>query len=605
MIPTAWTESLAPAKVLKRLGGVWFLGCSLIVWREGGFSRPLTGSGIPLLAMLGGLLLGFVLLTLLGRRFPHAHADDYLLVCAAPFYGWSLVWHYTGQYPWSFCVAVLAALFLVLAPLFRQKDWKLLPLPVGRKWCLTAFTVCGVLFIAVVGAIGCLRYRGYLAPNFDFGVFTQMFHNMRESFLPITTCERNGLLSHFAVHISPIFYLLLPFYALFPSPLTLQIGQAVVVASGLLPLYFLARRYGLSHKATAGLALIYAGYPVLSAGCFYDLHENCFLVPLLLWLFAAFEYGRYPWMYAAAVGVLLVKEDAAVYVLLFAVYLLIVRRQRRHGLFLSGLALGYFAAAVGLLYTFGEGVMAGRYANLMEGDSGLAGLVATLLRNPGFFLTQLFRTSDRDAGKWLYLLQLLLPLGLVPLFCRRHGRFLLLAPVLLGLLTTYAYQYNIGFQYSFGVAAFLLYLLIMNLADFTPFVRRGLLAFSAAAACLTFTAGVLPELEKTAANYVNNRSLYRQMDAILETVPQEASVTASCMLVPHLTQRAEIYETFYHPQPDTDYVVLDMRPGYQKDALEYRAACVEAGYTPVGGSDDVIEILKGPGREQTGSEGLR
>ena len=93
--------------------------------------------------------------------------------------------------------------------------------------------------------------------------------------------------------------------------------------------------------------------------------------------------------------------------LLFAVYLLIVRRQRRHGLFLGGLALGYFAAAVGLLYTFGEGVMAGRYANLMEGDSGLAGLVATLLRNPGFFLTQLFRTSDRDAGKWLYLLQLL------------------------------------------------------------------------------------------------------------------------------------------------------------------------------------------------------
>ena len=63
-------------------------------------------------------------------------------------------------------------------------------------------------------------------------------------------------------------------------------------------------------------------------------------------------------MYAAAVGVLLVKEDAAVYVLLFAVYLLIVRRQRRHGLFLGGLALGYFAAAVGLLYTFGEGVMA-------------------------------------------------------------------------------------------------------------------------------------------------------------------------------------------------------------------------------------------------------
>lgn len=595
MIPKAWTDSLTPAKALKRLGGVWFLGCSLIVWREGDFSRPLTGSSIPLLAVLGGLVLGFVLFTLLDHRFPRMRADDYLLACAAPFYGWTLVWHYAGNYPWSFCVAVLAALFLVLAPLFRQKDWQLLPLPFGRKWCLAAFAVCGALFIAVVGTIGCLRYLGYLAPNFDFGVFTQMFHNMRESFLPMTTCERNGLLSHFAVHISPVFYLLLPFYALFPSPLTLQIGQAVVLASGLVPLYFLARKYGLSHKATACLALIYAGYPALSAGCFYDLHENCFLVPLLLWLFAAFEYERFPWMYVAAVGVLLVKEDAAVYVLLFAAYVFLVRRQRRHGLILAGLALGYFAAAVGLLYAFGEGVMVGRYANLMEGGSGLAGLVATLLRNPGFFLTQLFRTADGDAGKWLYLLQLLLPLGLVPLLCRRHGRFLLLASVLPVLLTTYVYQYNIGFQYSFGVAAFLLYLLIMNFADFAPLMRRGLLAFSAAAACLTFTAGVLPELEGTVANYADNRPLYRQMDAILETVPPEASVTASCMLVPHLAQRAEIYETFYHPQPDTDYVVLDMRPGYRKDALEYRKACIEAGYTSVGGSDDVVEILKSPG----------
>ena len=37
--------------------------------------------------------------------------------------------------------------------------------------------------------------------------------------LPDVSCERDVLMSHFAVHISPIYYLLLPFYALFPSPL--------------------------------------------------------------------------------------------------------------------------------------------------------------------------------------------------------------------------------------------------------------------------------------------------------------------------------------------------------------------------------------------------
>ena len=41
------------------------------------------------------------------------------------------------------------------------------------------------------------------------------------------------------------------------------------------------------------------------------------------------------------------------------------------------------------------------------------------------------------------------------MLARRPGRLLLLAPLLLNLLTQYRYQYDIGFQYSFGIAAFL------------------------------------------------------------------------------------------------------------------------------------------------------
>lgn len=157
MIPTAWTESLAPAKVLKRLGGVWFLGCSLIVWREGGFSRPLTGSDIPLLVMLGGLLLGFVLLTLLGRRFP-ACACRRLSAgvrCA-------ILWLESGM-------ALYGAVSLVFlrgsaggavsgAGAAVPAEGLETAAAAGRtKVVPDAFTVCGVLFIAVVGAIGCLQ----------------------------------------------------------------------------------------------------------------------------------------------------------------------------------------------------------------------------------------------------------------------------------------------------------------------------------------------------------------------------------------------------------------------------------------------------------------
>ena len=112
---------------------------------------------------------------------------------------------------------------------------------------------------------------------------------MKKTGLPLVTCERDVLLSHFAVHISPIYYLLLPFYALFPSPLTLQIGQAVIVASGVIPTLLLCKHYCLSGKSTCALVLIYVLHPALSGGCFFDIHENCFLTPLLLWMFYFFE----------------------------------------------------------------------------------------------------------------------------------------------------------------------------------------------------------------------------------------------------------------------------------------------------------------------------
>nr|WP_289707141.1 DUF2079 domain-containing protein [Enterocloster clostridioformis] len=56
---------------------------------------------------------------------------------------------------------------------------------------------------------------------------------------PLTTCERDGLLSHFAVHLSPVFYVLLPFYKLVPRPETLLVLQSLVVISGMVPLCLL------------------------------------------------------------------------------------------------------------------------------------------------------------------------------------------------------------------------------------------------------------------------------------------------------------------------------------------------------------------------------
>lgn len=575
-----------PYPCAKRLATAWILLNALRLC----FGPA--AKAVPLPLFCGGILLLFAGLTLAALARPAAWLENGLLVGAAAWLAWLLVWQYTGGTPYAFCAALLLALGLLICILYRQPASLALP-AVGRRLCLAAVGGCAVLFIAVVGGVTCLRYATYSAPNYDFGIFANMFHHMKTTLRPLVSCERDRLLSHFAVHISPIYYLLLPAYLVFPTPYTLQIGQAVVLASGLIPLYLLCRRYALSYRVTALLAVLYAGCPALNAGCFYDIHENCFLTPALLWLFVCFEYGRTGWLYAAAAAVLLVKEDAAVYLAVFAVYIWLARRNR-HGKWLLLLAVGYFLLAVGLLTLFGEGAMFGRYGNLSDTEPTVAGILRTLLCNPGHLFDQLFKTGDGSARKLLYLFQLLAPLAALPFMTRRFGRYLLLAPLLLNLLTTYPYMYDIGFQYGFGISAFLFYLAVMNLPALSAPVRRKALTIAALATCLLYTVAVLPRLESQAACYRRERESFARMDALLASIPQDASVTASGMLVAHLSNRDEIYELAYHDKTDTDYLVLDIRPAYAKDATEARAQYTDAGYVLVRREENLLEIWGSP-----------
>ena len=155
-------------------------------------------------------------------------------------------WLYKGENiknKFLFSVAVIAVYGIFVAYFIQKNRSFFEKISPGKRmvWCFTL--VCGLFCGTVIGTVTSLRYLTFSAPNFDFGIFVNMFYNMKETGLPEVSCERDVLMSHFAVHISPIYYLLLPFFAIFPSPLTLQIGQAVIIASGVIPVVFLCQKY--------------------------------------------------------------------------------------------------------------------------------------------------------------------------------------------------------------------------------------------------------------------------------------------------------------------------------------------------------------------------
>ncbi len=460
-----------------------------------------------------------------------------------------------------------------------------LPLPrIGRRTAITLAAVLGGLLTLFVGGLTILRHLGYLAPNFDFGIFSQMYHYMAKTLVPYTTCERDMLLSHFAVHFSPILYAALPLYAIFPHPATLLAVQALVVGSGVIPLYLLSRHLGLSERKTVGVILLYVLHPTVIANNFYYFHENCFLTALLLWLFLFAERGRLVPVGVFALLVMAVKEDAPVYIIFFGLYLLLREGRRRMGGILTVGALSYFFAVTALMKAYGQGVMTYRYGNFLFGEeTSLFSVVLNIVKNPAYAFHEML-----NAEKLPFLISMLVPLALLPLAIRKPHRLVLLGPfILVNLLSDYVYQYDIGFQYTYASVAFLFYLTVLNLDELDGRVAKRMLLTAMAASCLFFGATNASRLG-TVAEFAGTRDTTATIREALATIPEEASVRASTFLVASLSDRDEVYEYIYSDEV-TDYVVFDLRFG---DEEMIRFLVRERGYTRILYDEGVIAIYE-------------
>lgn len=376
----------------------------------------------------------------------------------------------------AFIFSVLALVVIVLC-INYAKNQKI-PMPtkdISFKASLilviSAFVILSAYWTYMLWA----RYESFCAPCFDMGIFTQMYDNMVDpahGFQPMTTCERGSYLSHFAVHFSPILYLLMPFCAIFEPPAVLVVAQIVLVLSGVFPIFLICRHLKLSNVKTTVMSLLYLLFPVMSSGAFYDFHENAFLAPLILWtLYFSHKNKWYNTllMFVFALLVLMVKEDAAIYVAFISLYVMFGQKKYIRGASMFVMTVAYFFLAISMISYFQQDMLFGaegnmlssRYANIIGEEAGFLSLVKVLIFNPALYAVESF-----TADKLIYALNMLLPLAFLPLITRKPSRWLLLGPFyILNLVTDYRYQYDIGFQYSFGSGALLAYLAVVNLAD--------------------------------------------------------------------------------------------------------------------------------------------
>lgn len=453
----------------------------------------------------------------------------------------------------------------------------------------TALIAAAVMFAATTAAFGwftSLKYHNYSTYTFDFGIFAQMFERMAETGQPFTTVERSYMMLHYGVHFSPFFYLFLPGYYLFRSPIYLYFIQAAGVAAGVFAVWLLCGKLGLSGKATLALEMLYILYPSLFNGTFYDFHENKFLTAVILFLFYFIVSKKPVGIFIFSLMLLSIKEDAAIYLMVIAAFVIINRKEIFTGVVMLLMAIVYFVAAQRIVAASGlEGVMMTRLQDyFINGEQTFGSVAKAVIFDLGHTLGQMFTAEKIPFVIWMFA-----PVLFAPFMTKKISSLILLLPILpINLMQSWQYQYNIDYQYTYGVAALIFVSAIFVLVRLRPAQRRVLLLTSLCICMVMSVTLNAPKIRTVTKNAADFEASYDQVDEVLSAIPDGATVTACDAFVPHLYKvkwlftAPDYYKTNWNQCPikpyETDYIVLDTRYRNNENRGQYLSSIMGNNY---------------------------
>ncbi len=419
------------------------------------------------------------------------------------------------------------------------------------------FAVLAAIFvyIAVVGSVSVARHYDFQTQAWDMGIFFQTFWNTAQGRIMQNSIEE--VPNHLGVHMSPIIFVLLPGFLIFPSPYYLLIIQALALALGALPLYLFAKKILGRHDFALLISLGYLLYPALHWVNFFDFHPIAFLIPALLAAFYFFNEKKWLWFWVFMVLASITQEDAILAVAFSGLFLAAINwrepKERKIGLLAAFLALIYFAVAVKFIMpAFGGGLLRlDRYAHL----GGNAGEIArNLFWHPSLFLKTIFTFPKMAYLFWIFLPVLFLPF-------MRPISFLLLAPGLLeNLLTNFSSQFSGFYQYDSMLIAGIFIGSVYGLKKLSTRFPNKAVWLSKSALISAFIIVFLVRSSVSPlhfpAGFFKGGERREILNQIVKSMPADASVTAQTNIVPHLADRKFVYMLGFEPTKP-DFVIID------------------------------------------------
>lgn len=392
----------------------------------------------------------------------------------------------------------------------------------------------------------------------------------------------------------PAILLIVPFYALMPSALTLNFFQAVLMALGAWPVYGVARdRFAGSSLAGLGWAAIYLLYPSLwFVTMSAPWQPRTLAIPALLGAFYLLQRRRWWPFLGCLLLALTTRTDVSLVVCAFGLLAALWRMNWRWVLPPLLLGLTWFYVSTTYIvpafyradYQPREGEIGQSYEETWPGKSPQLAYYAHLGDSAGEIIGTIV-THPVDTVRLIctppklqYLLLMLLPLAFLPLLAPDVA--LLAGPILaLNLLSTRVYQFTIREQYQALVIPGLVLAAIVGGARLWSWWQRRNEQQSPGAAAAARRVGLLllgglivyaVGINLLLKNPVVTTIRYREdpariavMEELRALVPPDASLAATSFLAPRMMPRRYIYYLpngpMFPPLERADYLFIDTR----------------------------------------------
>lgn len=439
-----------------------------------------------------------------------------------------------------------------------------------------------VLWIVVMFAASVYKYttygQGYDQIDFEQGIWNTVHGRM------MADSRFNFTGSVFGMDWMPMLLFFVPVYALIPSPHVLFFLQIVASALGALPAYWLARDKLGSKLAGYGAAALYLLFPTLLHTALNPFQVRLFALTLLMYGFYFYERGNWKLFLSCALLAMLARTDVALVVLMFGVYGLLTRRKWVFVVPPLAVGLVYFAIATfyivpsfaypGALtppppgtplnmacWPCGLSPQLAYYAHL--GNSGPE-IIKHIILQPLDTINVTFIQPGLTGPKLFYLLELLLPLALLPLFAPKP-LVITLPIVALNMLSLRSSQFDYTSHYSLLMIPPLVFAAIYGADNLLRFIQkrrewpdwaaRRLRIVQVGAVLLAVYALVLtipyknPVLRTIRSH--ETQAYVSAANSLIAMIPPEAKVAATSKLAPHLLPRQFIYN--FPPAPYSPY----------------------------------------------------